>query len=99
MRHIQKWVDMLDEELEGAKDYAEKYVECKVKGNLTRANKFKEMAHDELKHSGYIHEMAIHDIEELKKVYTAPTNMQESWEKAHKQYVEQAAWIHQMLGM
>jgi hypothetical protein len=99
MRHIKKWVDMLDEEIEGAKDYAEKYVECKVKGHSTRANKFKEMAHDELKHCGYIHEMAVQDIEELRKVYTPPAEMQEAWDKAHKHYVEKVAWIRQMLDM
>ena len=99
MRHIQKWVDMLDEEIEGAKDYAEKYVECKVKGHSTRANKFKEMAHDELKHCGYIHEMAVQDIEELRNVYTPPAEMQEAWDKSHKHYVEKVAWIRQMLDM
>lgn len=99
MKHIQKLVDMLDEEIEGAKDYAEKYVECKVKGHMTRANKYKEMAHDELKHCGYIHEMALQDIEEIKKVYTAPADMQKSWEEAHVKYVEKVAWIKQMLEM
>lgn len=90
---------MLDEEIEGAKDYAEKYVECKVKGHSTRANKFKEMAHDELKHCGYIHEMAVQDIEELRKLYTPPAEMQETWDKSHKLYVEKVAWIRQMLDM
>ena len=55
------------------------------------------MANDELKHSGYIHEMAVQEIEELKKVYTAPSDMQEKWDKSHKEYVEKVAWIKQML--
>lgn len=97
MRHIKQWVETLDEEIEGAKDYAEKYVECKAKGNTARANKFKEMANDELRHSNYIHEMAVQEIEELKKVYNAPSDMQEKWDKAHKEYVEKVAWIKQML--
>ena len=97
MRFIKNLVECLDEEIEGAKDYAEKYVECKAKGNMTRANKYKEMAQDELKHTGYIHEMAVADIEELKRVYTAPAEMLEKWEKAHKEYVEKVAWIKQML--
>jgi fructose-1,6-bisphosphatase len=97
MKSIKKYVEQLEEELEGAQDYAERYVECKAKGNMTRANRFKEMATDELKHCGYIHEMAVQEIEDIKKVYTAPVEMQEKWEKAHKIYIEKAAWIKQML--
>lgn len=97
MRMIKNLIEQLDEEIEGAKEYAEKYVECKAKGNMTRANRYKEMATDELKHTGYIHEMAVQEIQELKKVYTAPADMQEKWDKAHKEYVERVAWIKQML--
>ena len=97
MKMIKNLIEQLDEEIEGAKEYAEKYVECKAKGNMTRANRYKEMATDELKHTGYIHEMAVQEIQELKKVYTAPADMQEKWDKAHKEYVERVAWIKQML--
>ena len=97
MKFIKKLVDHLDEEIEGAKEYAEKYVECKAKGNMTRANKYKEMAQDELKHATYIHEMAVQEIEELRKIYTPPAEMLEKWEKAHKEYVERVAWVKQML--
>lgn len=97
MRMIKDFVEHLDEEIEGAKEYAEKYVEYKAKGNMSRANKYKEMANDELKHTGYIHDMALQEIEELKKVYTAPVDMQEKWNKAHAEYVEKVAWIKQML--
>ena len=97
MKFIKKLVDHLDEEIEGAKEYAEKYVECKAKGNMSRANKYKEMAQDELKHATYIHEMAVQEIEELRKIYTPPAEMLEKWEKAHKEYVESVAWVKQML--
>lgn len=97
MKFIKKLVDHLDEEIEGAKEYAEKYVECKAKGNMSRANKYKEMAQDELKHATYIHEMAVAEIEELRKIYTPPAEMLEKWEKAHKEYVEKVAWVKQML--
>lgn len=99
MRMIQKYVEAIDEELEGAKNYAEKYVEHKAKGNSSAATKYKEMAHDELKHAGYEHEWATKEIEELSKVYTPPAEMLEKWEKAHKGYVESVAWIKQMLAM
>lgn len=97
MRMIKNLIEQLDEEIESAKDYAEKYVELKAKNNMPRANKYKEMANDELKHCNYIHEMTVQEIEELKKVYTAPADMQEKWEKSHKEYVEKVAWIKQML--
>lgn len=97
MRMIKELVHRLDEEIEDAKEYAEKYVEYKAKGNMPRANKYKEMATDELKHSNYIHEMAVHEIDEIKKVYTAPVEMQEKWDMEHKAYVEKVAWIKQML--
>ena len=99
MRTIKKYVDMIDEEIESAKEYAEKYVECKAKGDMNRANRYKEMANDELKHSSYIHEWAVKEIEEISKVYTAPVEMMEKWDKAHKEYVEKVAWIKQMLSM
>lgn len=99
MKKIQKYVHLIDEELEGAKNYAECYVEYKAKGDSTWASRFKEMANDELKHASYIHQLAIKDIEELNKVLTAPVEMQEKWDESHKLYVEREAWIKQMLAM
>jgi hypothetical protein len=99
MRAIKKYVEAIDEEIEGAKDYAEKYVECKAKGDMSKANRFKEMASDEIKHAMYIHEWAIAEIEEIKKVFVPPVDMLEKWEKAHKEYVEKVAWIKQMLSL
>lgn len=97
MRKIKAYVDKIDEELCGAKDYAECYVEMKAKGNMNVANKYKEMANDELKHAIYIHDIAVAEIEELNKVYTPTEEMQEKWDKSHKHYVEKTAWIKQML--
>lgn len=99
MRHIKRYVDEIDEELEGAKNYAERYVECKVKGDMAKANRYKEMAHDELKHSTYIHEWAVDAITALSSVYIAPVDMQKKWEESHARYVEKVAWIKQMLAM
>ena len=99
MRIIAELVDLIDEELEGAKDYAEKYVEHKAENNTTWATKFKSMAEDELKHAMNIHEYATMKIDEIKRVYTAPVQMQEKWDKKHKEYIEQTAWIKQMLTM
>lgn len=99
MKLIKHFVEAIDDEIHGAKEYAEKYVECKAKGNTSNATKYKEMANDELKHAMYQHEWAVKEIEEISKVYTAPAEMQEMWDKAHKNYVEKVAWIKQMLAL
>lgn len=99
MKKVADLVELIDEELEGAKCYAEKYVEFKSENNMSQANRFKEMAMDELKHATYIHEYAITIIDELKTVFVPPVAMQEKWDKSHKEYVERTAWVKQMLAM
>lgn len=99
MRKIKKYVDGIEAELCDAKNYAECYVENKASGNMSRANKYKEMANDELKHSMILHQISIEDITELNNVFTPTAEMEEKWEKAHKDYVDKSAWIKQMLSM
>lgn len=99
MRSIKKFVEHIEEELEGAKEYAERYVECKAKGHAMNANKYKEMAADELRHANILHEMAIAEIAEINKVFKPTVEMEEAWSKSHKIFVEQSAWIKTMLAM
>ena len=99
MTKIKKLADEIMDELESAKEYAEEYLSYKAKDNGTWANRYKEMASDELKHADYLHERTVGEIEELRKVYTPPQDMLEKWEADHKRYIEKAAWIRQMLTM
>jgi hypothetical protein len=99
MKIIRKYVEQISEEVEGAMEYAEKYVELKAKGNMQDANKYREMANDELKHAMYIHEFATKEIENLSKVYSPPVEMLEKWQHEHKKYVENVALIKQILAM
>ena len=78
MRAIKKFVDSISEEIEDAKNYAEKYVESKAKGDMSAASKFKEMSGDELKHAMYLHDMVTKEIEQISKVYTPPIEMEKS---------------------
>lgn len=97
MRAIKKYVEALKEEVEGAKEYAECYIEAKASGQLQRASKCKEMAHDELKHAMYIHEWAVNKVNEISDVYTPPIEMEEAWKRAHKEYAEEVAMVKKML--
>lgn len=54
---IHRIIDDMMDEINGAKTYAEMYVQYK-NTNSAWARKFKEMAEQELLHSRYIHEMA-----------------------------------------
>jgi hypothetical protein len=99
MHIIKKMAERISEELEDAKTYAEDYIEAKAKGNMSVANKYKEMSSDELRHAEIIHGFAVAEIESVAKVYTAPVEMQEKWDKLHKEYVQTAALVRQMLSM
>jgi hypothetical protein len=90
-------IEHIDEELEGAKEYAEKFVEWKAKGNIQRANVYKEMAQDELRHAAQIHEFSAHDFDAIRKVYSVPMDVDEAWEHATKHFTECTAWIKHML--
>ena len=61
------------------------------------ANRYKEMTNDELKHTGYLHDKAVQEIEKISKVYKPNEEMEEKWEKCHKRFVEKTSWIKQML--
>ena len=99
MTRIKEMVDKINDELHGAKDYAEDYLTMKAKNNVNWANRYKEMSTDELKHAGYLHERAVEEIEELRRTYTPPEEMLQKWEHEHKKYIEKTAWIKQMLAM
>lgn len=97
MTRIKELADEMKDELHSAKCYAEEYLTFKAKDNSMWANRYKEMAQDEMKHAGYLHERVVAEIEELRKVYTPPQDMLDKWESDHKKYIEKAAWIKQML--
>lgn len=99
MTRIKDLADEMKDELHSAKCYAEEYLTFKAKDESAWANRYKEMALDELKHAGYIHERAVDEIEELRKVYTPPQDMLDKWDSDHKKYIEKTAWVKQMLAM
>jgi hypothetical protein len=99
MTRIKDLADQIKDELHSAKNYAEEYLTFKAKDDGTWATRYKEMAQEELKHAGYIHDRVVVEIEELRKIYTPPQDMLDKWDADHKKYIEKAAWIRQMLAM
>ena len=97
MRLIEKMIDHINDELDGAKEYAEKYIENRAMGKTTRASAFREMAKDELRHAGNIYGYAMEDIEAVKKVYAMPPEAEEMWEHELKHYADCVAKIGMML--
>ena len=99
MTWIKKLADQIADELDSAKEYAEDYLTFKAKENSTWANRYKEMANDELKHADYLHDRAVAEIEDLRKVYTPPQDMLDKWDSDHRKFIEKTAWVKQMLSM
>lgn len=97
MKKIKLLVYRIDDELEGAKDYAESYLDYKASNNMTMANKYKEMAGQELQHAFTIHEEANDIINRYKSVSTPPQDMVDKWDREHKKYIEKSNWIKLML--
>ena len=99
MTRIKNLADQIKDELESAKNYAEEGLYYKAKGSSEWYSRYKNMAEDELEHAGYLHDRVVSEIEKLKAVMTPPEEMLQKWERDHKEYVETAAWVKQMLAM
>lgn len=99
MKYIADLVYNIKEELETAKEAAEKYVYYKSQSNAVRAKLYNEISNDELKHAKYYHDMVTEEITRLKDVYKPAAEMMKEWEEAHAEYVEKFAWIKQILQM
>lgn len=99
MRKLEKMIDDIHEEVDGAREYAEKYIESKAKGNIPRATRYKEMANDELKHANYIRDFAIADAESIKHVHTLTEEEVEAWERSHKRLNDEIAMVQHLISM
>ena len=99
MTRIKKLADEIKDELCSAKDYAEEAIYYKSKGNAEWYKRYEGMAEDELRHSSILHDRVVSEIDQLREVMTPPEEMLEKWEHDHKEYVEKAAWVKQMLAM
>lgn len=100
MKKIKDYIDKIEDEICGAKEYIETALWYKAKGDNNRYAKYKEMSIQELGHAMNIHQFAAEDIDALEKVYPdIPEDMMNKWTKSHNEYVEKVAWIKQMQSM
>ena len=100
MKKIKDYIEKMNDEIDGAKEYIEKALWYKAKNDTNRYTKYKEMSIQELGHAMIIHQFASEDIAELERVYPdIPEEMQDKWNKAHNEYVDKVAWIKQMQNM
>jgi rubrerythrin len=84
MHYIDELIEKIEEEIEGAREYTEESIKARAKGYTERANKYKSMAMDELTHAATIRDFATQDVDEIKRVYTLPVEVEENWNRAHR---------------
>lgn len=94
---LEHMLEELTEELDGGREYAEKYIDCKARGNIPRATKYKEMAHDELRHFSTLREFFAADVDGIKRVHPLTEEEVSWWEHEHKKLNDKVAMIHHLL--
>lgn len=99
MRKIKELVERINDELNSAEEYAEKYIEYKADGENSMASKFMEMASQEMNHANMMHDLAVKEIEKVSAVFNAPADMREKWDNSHAEYIQRASKIKSMINM
>ena len=90
MKMIKKLVEMIEEELEDARNYAKCALKHKEE-NISMANTFYELSLDEMRHADMLHGEAIKLIEAHRRDYgEPPAAMLAVWEWEHEKYIERA---------
>lgn len=93
MKKVHMYIDQIHEELEGARHYAEKYIEY-ISEKPQWARMYSEMASAELTHADYVRTMAQEFINGLNWM---PEECSEKWEHTQKVYADETALVKMML--
>ena len=93
MTKIDRYIETINEELDGAKMYAEFFIEYQKK-NPNWSRMFSEMATQELTHAEYIKTMAEEFAEGLPWM---PEEAKDKWEHCMRHYGEKVAVVKLML--
>lgn len=97
MKKFRKMVDHIAEELDGATEYAEDYIGEKMKGNAAKAQKFREMAMQEMQHATNWYDWTEKYGEELKTIMPLSAEDTEDWEACKRKYADKTAMLKYML--
>lgn len=97
MKYIDDMVEKVDEEIEGAMEYAEQYIVQRAAGNMSRAGQYREMAMQELNHATIIRDYAIQDVEAIKKNHTLTEEEDERWNRCLRKLTEKMAGVKTLL--
>ena len=97
MKIIAKIVDFIDDELEGAENYAECAMECKTE-HPKLAAKLNELASEEMNHMRILHGEVTRLIEDYRvKNGEPPKEMLAIYNYEHKKQISRAAIIKQLI--
>jgi ferritin len=90
MKIIQKLVDQIEDELEGAEEYAKCALTHK-EDHPTLAKTFYDISTDEMRHVNLLHDEAVKLIEDHRREKgEPPAAMLAVWEYMHKKHIEKA---------
>lgn len=97
MKKLEKHLDHIREELEGAIEYAEDCIGEKMKGNATKAQKFREMAMQEMQHAANWYEWTEQYCSDLTAIMPLSAEDMEEWDKCKRHYADKIAIVKYML--
>lgn len=97
MKVITDLVDLMEQELDLAKIYAQSYLIFSSENNREWAKRFEIMTKESLAHADNIHSLAVDNIQQLEKSYTPPESMSRIWNKKHSYYIDTTNWIKDMI--
>ena len=99
MKIIQKLSEMIEDELEGAEEYAKCALEYKDE-NPTLANVFYDIANQEMRHVNMLHDQVVAIIKKHREQHgEPPAPMMAVYEYLHKKHIEEAAEVKNYLEM
>lgn len=98
MKVILELIDLIEEQLDTGKDFAERFVMLNSTNN-DYAERFKKMAEEEVEHSKILFSFTQSEIDRLNETYKLPVDVSEICNRKQAKFIEKAAWIKQMLTM
>lgn len=99
MKIIKTLTEMIEEELDGAKEYAKLALEHKA-DNPSLANTFHEIATQEMRHVDMLHNEVVSIIKKRRESHgEPPAHMMAIYEWEHKKQIEHSAEVHRLMDM